>query len=85
MPTKTELEEELQLALEGSPWLMGTPAAPSMDSPLASSGDWLQQLATGGNSEEVPHWTLEEELPLDMARTMGTKQYRLTSTDWMTH
>jgi hypothetical protein len=67
-----ELGEELQLALEGSPWLMGTPPSPSMDSPLALSGEWLQQLATGGNIEKVPHWTLEEELPMDMAGTMMT-------------
>jgi hypothetical protein len=64
---------------------MGTLAVPSMDSPLASSGDWLQQLATGGNGEEVLHWTLEEELPLDMAGTMMTKQHSLTSIDWETN
>jgi hypothetical protein len=71
--------EEQQLALDGSPWHMGSPAAPSMD-----SREWLQKLAAGGNSEEVIHWTLEEELPLDMARTMKTKQPRLTSIDWET-
>jgi hypothetical protein len=84
IPTKADLGEELQLALEGSPWLMGTPAAPSMDSPLATSGNWLQELATRGNSEEVPLWTLGEGLPLDMAGTMMTKQHSLTSTDWET-
>jgi hypothetical protein len=55
-----------------------------MDSPVASSGEWLQQLATGGNSEEVPHWTLEKELHLNMAGTMMTKQPSLTSIDWET-
>jgi hypothetical protein len=49
---EAELGEELQLSLEGSPWFMGTPAAPSIVSPLATSGNWLQQLASGGNSEE---------------------------------
>jgi hypothetical protein len=48
-----ELGEELQLDLDGSPWLMDTPAATSMDSPRASSEDWLRQLATGSNSEDV--------------------------------
>jgi hypothetical protein len=50
---EAKLGEELQLALDGSPWIMGTSTAPSMDSPLASSGIWLQQLATGGDSEEA--------------------------------
>jgi hypothetical protein len=61
-----ELGQELQLALEGSP------AAPSIDSPLASSGGWHQMLAEACNSdevhhseikEEVPHWTIGEEVP----------------------
>jgi hypothetical protein len=80
----TELGEELQLALDGSPWHISSPAAPLMDSPLASSGDWLQNLAAGCNSEEVHQWTLEKELPLDMADTMMTKQPSLTSLDWDT-
>jgi hypothetical protein len=76
--------EEPQLPLDGSLWLMGSPAAPSMDSPRASSRDWLRKLVAGGNSEEALHWTLEEELPLDMAGTMMTEQPSLTSTDWET-
>jgi hypothetical protein len=84
----TELRQELQLTIDGSP------AAPSIDSPLASSGDWLRKLAAGCNNEEVshstlqeeaPHWTLKKELNLDMAGTMMTKQPSLTSIDWETN
>jgi hypothetical protein len=32
--------------------------------------------------EEVPIRTLEEELPLDLAGTMMTKQPSMTSSDW---
>jgi hypothetical protein len=52
---EAKLGEELQITLDGSPWLMGTPAAPSMNIPLASSGIWLQQLSTGGDIEETHH------------------------------
>jgi hypothetical protein len=66
----SELGEELQLALEGSPLLMGTPFAPSMDSPLATSEDWLLRLATGSISKVVPQWPMGEKLNLDIAGTM---------------
>jgi hypothetical protein len=49
---------------------MGTPIAPSMDSPLATSEDWLQLLATGSLSKEVPQWPMGEDLNLDAAGTM---------------
>jgi hypothetical protein len=80
-----ELGQESQLALEVFP------IAPSIDSPLASSGGWLQMLAEASSSEEdthssikekVPRWTLGEELSLDLAGTMMTKQSSLTSSDW---
>jgi hypothetical protein len=80
----SELGEERQLALEGSPLLMGTPIAPSMDSPLATSEDWLQRLATRSISKEVPQWPMGEKLTLDVAGTMILKQDRLGSTDWWT-
>jgi hypothetical protein len=59
----SELKEERQLALEGSPLLMEALIAPSMDSPLATSEDWLQQLATGSLSKEVPQWPMGEVQP----------------------
>jgi hypothetical protein len=80
----SELGEERQLALEGSPLLMGTPIALSMDSPLATSGDWLQQLATGSNTKEVPHWPMGENLTLGMAGTMTLKKDSLASADGWT-
>jgi hypothetical protein len=77
----SELGEERQLAMEGSPLLTRTPTAPSMDSPLATSEDWLQQLATGSVSKEVSQWPMGEELKTDDARTMMLKQDCLKSAD----
>jgi hypothetical protein len=80
-----ELGQESQLALEGSP------LAPSIDSPQASSGGWVRMIAETSSSvedifipikEEVPSSTLKEELLLDLAGTMMTKQPSLTSSDW---
>jgi hypothetical protein len=80
-----KLGQESKLALKGSS------LAPSIDSPQASSGGWLRMLAEASSSEgdahssfkeKVPCWTLEEELPLDLAGTMITKQPSLASTDW---
>jgi hypothetical protein len=82
MDCAAELEEELLLDLNGSPWLTDTPAATSMDNPRASSEDWLQQPATGGNKEKVPRCTLEMVLPLDMAGTMMTNPSSMISSDW---
>jgi hypothetical protein len=81
----SELGEERQLALEGSPLLMGAPIAISMDSPLATSEDWLQRLATGSINKEVPQWPMGEKLNLDIAGTMMLKQDTLGSTDWWTN
>jgi hypothetical protein len=66
----SEVKEERQLTLERSPLLMGTPIAPSMDSPRATSKDWLQLLAIGSLSKEVPQRPMGEELNLDAATTM---------------
>jgi hypothetical protein len=85
-----ELEEELQLDSDGSPWLTDTSAATSMDSPRASNEDWLRRPATGGIKkeflistikEEVISSTLKKELPLDMADTMMTKTSSMISSD----
>jgi hypothetical protein len=51
----SELGEERQLALEGSPLLMGTPIAPSMDSPLATSEDWRQLLDIEASARKSPN------------------------------
>jgi hypothetical protein len=80
----SELEEERQLDLEGSPLLMGTPFAPSIDSPLATSEDWLERLATRSINKEVPQWPMGEKLTLDIAGTMMLKQDSLGSADWWT-
>jgi hypothetical protein len=83
--TVSELGEERQLALEGSPLLMGTPIAPTIDSPLATSEDWLQQPATGIISKEIPQWPMGENLNLDIAVTMMLKQDTLGSADSWTN
>jgi hypothetical protein len=73
-----------KLALEGSP------LAPSIDSPQTSSGGWLRMLAETSSTmedaytpikEEVTSSTLKEELPLDLAGTMTTKQPSMISSD----
>jgi hypothetical protein len=80
----SELEEEPQLAREGSPLFMETLVASSMDSPLATSEVWLQRLVTGSSSMEVPQWPMGEELKTDAAGTMMLQQDSLSSTDWWT-
>jgi hypothetical protein len=51
-----ELGQEPQLTPEGSP------IAPSIDSPLASSGGWLHILAEACDSEEVNHPSIKKEV-----------------------
>jgi hypothetical protein len=80
----SKLGEVRHLALEGSPLLIGTPIAPSMESPLATSEDWLQLLATGSLCKEVTQWPMGKELNLNAARTMLLKQDSLGSADWWT-
>jgi hypothetical protein len=53
---KDELGQEPQLALEGSP------IAPSIDSPLASSGGWLKILAEACDNEEVNHPSIKKDV-----------------------
>jgi hypothetical protein len=65
--------------------LMGTPIAPTIDSPLATSEDWLQQPATGIISKEIPQWPMGEKLNLDIAGTMMLKQDSLGSADSLTN
>lgn len=67
----SELEERPQLSLGGFSFFVGTPTAPSIDSPIsAEQRDGDVQLEAGCWEQDGNHWVLGEELQLNAVGTM---------------